>query len=419
MKKLFIPKKLRVGFVERKDTFAGKLAFVIYYDDKGKIRQEKSFDGWRDKKIDAEEFENDPVSGLVLNKSIQRCSWSHFSSNRSMVRIYDGRGFEYEITPQNLLYILMHTNCVKRELEGEFVYGWSGGKLTLLSTACEEYQESLDHTSLQQTRVYVKDLVQGATYQHKDGSSWVYLDKLDFYDVVDYGRCSHKQREKRGGYYTWNNFKGFVFYNAFGDKFESFSSVGVFSKCLDETCSTDYANIFEKFQKSENASAIKEVKNASVPFKLKTISISSYGHYDLKDAAVEIISNNDHITCYLYIERKGRKLKIRAINKYVSSTEERNRELIKLGQYSHGYDFCQLQHGYENLLSNKEQLKKLLHPDHVFRTWERKSVIDYRDRVVRGEEKFQLIEEFPETLNRMHFEMENGYKKQIKIKADY
>ena len=44
---IFIPTKINVGFQERKDTYTGKLAYVIYFDEKGKLRKETSWQGWR------------------------------------------------------------------------------------------------------------------------------------------------------------------------------------------------------------------------------------------------------------------------------------------------------------------------------------------------------------------------------------
>lgn len=48
---IFIPTKINVGFQERKDTYTGKLAYVIYFDEKGKLRKETSWQGWRDENI--------------------------------------------------------------------------------------------------------------------------------------------------------------------------------------------------------------------------------------------------------------------------------------------------------------------------------------------------------------------------------
>jgi hypothetical protein len=39
---IFIAPKIRVGFQNRTDCFTGKLAYIIYYDTKGKIRKEKN-----------------------------------------------------------------------------------------------------------------------------------------------------------------------------------------------------------------------------------------------------------------------------------------------------------------------------------------------------------------------------------------
>lgn len=59
-----------VGFQNRKDTFTGKLAYVIYYDEKGKLRKEHSWQNWRDRNIDPQELVNEPTTGFVLNKKV-------------------------------------------------------------------------------------------------------------------------------------------------------------------------------------------------------------------------------------------------------------------------------------------------------------------------------------------------------------
>ena len=94
MSALFIPSKIRVGFQERKGTFTGKLAYVIYYDEKGKLRKEGSWESWRDKNMEPVEFDNTPQTGFIFNKGIQRTAeW--FGTGRSVVRLYDSRDFEF------------------------------------------------------------------------------------------------------------------------------------------------------------------------------------------------------------------------------------------------------------------------------------------------------------------------------------
>ena len=45
---IYIPKRINVGYQNRKDTYTGKIAYVIYYDEKGKLRKETSWNNWRD-----------------------------------------------------------------------------------------------------------------------------------------------------------------------------------------------------------------------------------------------------------------------------------------------------------------------------------------------------------------------------------
>lgn len=59
---IFIPKVINVGYQKRSDTYTGKLAYVIYYDEKNKLRKEASWQNWRDKEIPNDEFENVPTS---------------------------------------------------------------------------------------------------------------------------------------------------------------------------------------------------------------------------------------------------------------------------------------------------------------------------------------------------------------------
>jgi hypothetical protein len=179
---LFIPSRIKVGFQVRSECFTGQLAYIIYYDATGKLRKEKSFNGWIDDTIPTLELDNVPRSGFILNKDVTRDSWSHYSSGRSMIRVYDDRGFEFEITPSNLLFILMNTNCNKRELEGEFIYAWDGKELVLLPANCEEYKAANQFTSLQGKKIGVRDLVPGCIYQTKKQVNLTYLGKYDWYD---------------------------------------------------------------------------------------------------------------------------------------------------------------------------------------------------------------------------------------------
>lgn len=181
---LFIPEKIKVGFQERKGTYTGKLAYITYFDKKGVLRSEYSWDHWRDKSIEPECFDNTPTEGFVLNKSVGgvRESWGRNPRNE-YVRVYDPRGFEFEIYVPNLLFILANCDCSRgKGLEGKFVYAWGTSKVTLLPVSSVEYSESVSASIAVIPKLKAKDLVFGGTYSVKRGRyspiSCVYLGML-------------------------------------------------------------------------------------------------------------------------------------------------------------------------------------------------------------------------------------------------
>lgn len=238
MNQLFIPDRLRVGFQNRSDCFEKKLAYVVYYDKKGVLRKEKSWESWRDKTIDPVELENKPHSGFTLNKDVHRGGGDWFSVGRNHIRIHDDRGIEFEITPENLIFILMHTNCVKRCLEGEFVYSWDGKDLVLLPVDCPEYKKSIGYTELQGGKIGVKSLVPGCWYTTKKQEEYLYLGRFDFYEWQGYNPQSRVGT------------KQFVFLNK-KDGLMPFKSLSSFASKISEPID-DFASKLDLFLNSPN-----------------------------------------------------------------------------------------------------------------------------------------------------------------------
>lgn len=199
---LYIPKRINVGFNERADTYNGLLGYVIYWDDKGKLRKEASWESWRHKvgekkrywdnksnevygeNVAPRAFDNVPTEGFVLNKGVggQRESWG-WNARNEYIRVYDPRGFEFEISVANLLFILQHTSAIKgKGLEGEFVYSWEGKDLILLPVDCFEYRASTDFTDLQAKKISAKDVEVGFSFLTKDEREVVYLGRYNWYD---------------------------------------------------------------------------------------------------------------------------------------------------------------------------------------------------------------------------------------------
>lgn len=303
---IFIPKSINVGYQTRSDTYTKKLAYVIYYDEKGKLRKEASWNSWRDDKIEPQEFTNEPTSGFVLNKKVGDYSsgWEH---RKSYVRIYDPRNFEFEITIENLLYILENTSSIKgKGLEGEFVYGWDGKDLVLIPTESPDYKSISEYNDIVHNNqtIKAKDLIVGATYLTKDNRELVYIGKFDYYSygyrwIVDgeykYSKSSRDVPYRSNGYsssrydydsvdllygkYFWFASKYYDYKYVDGEKIydveytwtlsQNSSITNKFIKCVDEKCTEYYSDIFERLESCSKYSPIDESKNIIIPYILE------------------------------------------------------------------------------------------------------------------------------------------------------
>jgi hypothetical protein len=247
---LFIPDKIRVGFQNRKGTYTNKLAYVIYYDKKGKLRKEKSWQIWRDKKIPDVEYDNEPMDGFVLNKGVGGTRESYgWNPRNEYIRVYDPRDFEFEISVANLLFILRECNCYKgKGLEGKFVYSWSGTELVLLPVCSQEYQKSTKFSDLQDKKVSAKDLVPGVVYLTKKQEELTYLGRFDFYNN---GVGDSYWSQKLGKQ------KGHIFYN--GKTFQLLTNMAQLAQVKSEDPVPNLAELVDAFYKSPHGSPIEKL----------------------------------------------------------------------------------------------------------------------------------------------------------------
>lgn len=168
---LYIPKTITVGFKPLND---GKLGYVIYTDDTGKLRKEPSWQAWRDMNIEPICVLNNPRSEFTLNKSVQRNG--HWGGGRQLVRVWDALDFEIELSIDNLIGLLNHATINDRVIKQECVYAWQGTELVLLPTNSEAYQYALTHTDKQANSISAKNMKVGYTYKvKKDNSTVLYL----------------------------------------------------------------------------------------------------------------------------------------------------------------------------------------------------------------------------------------------------
>lgn len=256
---LFIANRIKVGFQKRDDTFTNQLAYVIYYDAKNKLRKESSWQGWRDKTIEPQDHDNTPQTGFMINKGITR-GGDWFSDKTTKVRIWDPRGFEFEISVGNLMQLLMHSDVSKRDIQQACVYAWSGTELVLLPTNSTEYEESVKHTAKQSVKFSTKDLVVGHTYNVKQGNSQVvYLGRHDYYSQVD-------QKDKRIKYGSHNGFKQVpkakkhVFYNTTHKRIELTDPSSLIAGLADDSHNPNVAKYLDVWFQMIESQPIKQLK---------------------------------------------------------------------------------------------------------------------------------------------------------------
>lgn len=304
---IFIPKKLKVGYNKRLDTYSKKLAYVTYYDDKGKLRKEASWTSWIEKDMGIDEFDNLPIEGFVLNRNVGGAKLSFgYDVRIEKVRVYDPRGFEIEIDIPNVLFILQECTSVKgKGLDGTFVYGWIGTKLTLIPTTCLEYKQAIDFTGLQSKSVAKTELIVGATYKTKKLKDLVYLGRFDWVTEKYRGDTTEWVSTKKNIFVDLN--PNFGFDDATIDEFDSeedyneylkdieeekleaiangediefitLANTSTLATCVSDTPVSNYAELLERFSNTINAATpIELIEEEAKP--QPSYKKDKYGYY--------------------------------------------------------------------------------------------------------------------------------------------
>jgi hypothetical protein len=246
---LFIPEVIRFGGQKRQNCFTGVLGYIIYYDKTGKLRKETSWESWRHNDIEPVNYDNVPTEGFVLNKKVGGTKESYgWDTRQEYCRVYDPRGFEFEITIPNLLFILQECSSVRgKGLEGKFVYSWSGTSLVLLPVDCEEYRKSTGFTELQGKTVSAKELIPGATYITKKQEALVYVGRFDYYEWN--GRYNSGPERVKTRKHVFRS----------GDNFLYQSDIKNIASLVNGDTVENYAFLVDEYNKSECAAQIKSI----------------------------------------------------------------------------------------------------------------------------------------------------------------
>jgi len=212
----FVPEKIIVGVEKSYRQAEAKenktklpLAYVIYKDEKGKLRKEKSWNDWRDQNVAPKEFDNIPMEGFKFLRTVQR-STEWFGSGRNMWRVLHPNGFQFEITSNNLEAIFHEIGINKGGIiQAKCVIGWQGVALLLIPEGTELYQEFVD-SSKRITAVKIKKaaIKCGNKVTLKDGRKVTFLGKFCHLittqqSVDDHGELAWAWRKRVQPTYTY------------------------------------------------------------------------------------------------------------------------------------------------------------------------------------------------------------------------
>lgn len=242
-----------------------------------------------DKTIIPMEFDNVPTEGFVLNKKAGGYSsgWNHRST---YCRVYDPRGFEFEISIPNLLFILQECNSMKgKGLEGEFVYAWDGKDLVLLPTSSEDYKLSANFTKLQSGKVGVKDLVEGCTYKTKNMEEYVYLGRFNWLED-EYQYSNSEPYTKCVKQHIFYNTKGTSEYNTLLGT----TSMANFVQKVTDTPVSNYADLLDKYNESKYSGVLKDTTFNDLELPKKYHSRYSSSDREMVNVCLLEISDNKY-----------------------------------------------------------------------------------------------------------------------------
>ena len=130
--------KLYVGFQRDRYNNADTPRVLGFAVPHGITKAEQSrmatVDHWANKKEDCRIIENKPTRGFKMLEVVSR-----YSTSNKLFRVLDPRGFELEISADNLLDLAMATTIVRGEIVEECIWAQHNG-VYLMPTSSEQYK---------------------------------------------------------------------------------------------------------------------------------------------------------------------------------------------------------------------------------------------------------------------------------------
>lgn len=121
--------KFKVGFNLRRDTYTNKLGFINHMIN-GEYQLGRSYSNWIDSSVPEEEYDNDFVSGFIINNNIGYMSYGN--GREPKVRVLDPRGFEIELTMSNFFHLISFGVQRGKMINGRLKYILINNRLSLI-----------------------------------------------------------------------------------------------------------------------------------------------------------------------------------------------------------------------------------------------------------------------------------------------
>lgn len=235
---------------------------------------------------------NAPESGFLIRNDVGKYSsgWRHKSGH---CRLYDPRGFYFDITLENLVYILENTDSIRdAELRGSYVYGWNGDNFVLVPVYSEDYKDAKKENHYhEQHSISEDELTVGVTYLTCQAEKVVYMGRFPYYkpcisfinkhtgesgyvgklssaielDDASGGRLDYKLSGRHIGprhFFMYvdrassEDRTQCIYIDAAYDMRIVDELNGWIIKCLDESCSSMYDDMFDSLQHSKYFSPV-------------------------------------------------------------------------------------------------------------------------------------------------------------------
>ena len=172
-----IPAKHYVGMVKRQHDDL-PLGFITPWgEDAAAQKRIATVDNWSKsgyytgKALPSMTIDNVPMNGFRMTSDIRSSSYGGVDK----WRIEDPRGFELEITSDNLAQLLSVGVIDRGEILDQCVWARSGQSNVLLSTSTEEYKEAVENTAVAEMKADWKDVKLGNTVLLQNNVRGVWL----------------------------------------------------------------------------------------------------------------------------------------------------------------------------------------------------------------------------------------------------